>query len=231
MQEESINLKNSENLILPSSPPKAPIFIPHYMRYPTFILFLLLNLQSGLSLSAFTPLNLTLSRFYNLKTSTIVLSSTFFLIGNAISVFVVYPLNKNLGITNCVRIGLIFNFLGCGLRVLINHSFYWVLLGQFLMGFASCCVYNNQMEFNFNWFPMKSRAIFNSILTLSVYIGGGLGNSIPLFLINESQITTHFQAENEIYYYSLNMFIFVGILSLFNLIFFRGTPPTGYGYF
>ena len=229
MQDTSKNSDNQLNSYLIIPPEEKPQFIPHYMRIPTFILFLILNLQCGLSLSAYTPLDAIFSKYYNFKISTVVLSSTLFLVGNAISVFIVYPLNKNLGITNCVRIGLIFNFLGSGMRVLINHNFYWVLIGQFLMGFASCCVYNNQMEFNFNWFPEKSRAIFNSILTLSVYIGGGLGNSIPLIFINEKNITSQTQAQSQVFDYSVYMFIFIGCLSLINLLIFRGSPPSGFG--
>ena len=204
-------------------------FKNHFMGIPTFILYGLVNLQCALSISSYTPVESILSQYYDMKTSIVVLSSTLFLIGNAISVFLVYPINKNWGLTWSLRIGLIFNIIGAALRILINHSFTYVILGQFLMGVSSCFVYNNQMEFNFNWFHPRNRPIFNSILTLSVYIGGGLGNSVPLLFINVSSIGSSKEAHHEIYNYSLNMFYFVLALSLLTLIVFRGQPPMGYG--
>jgi cyanate permease len=164
-----------------------------------------------------------------MKTSTVVLSSTLFLIGNAISVFLVYPINKNLGLTWSIRIGLLFNIVGSLLRIFVNHNFNWVIFGQFLMGVSSCFVYNNQMEFNYNWFHPRNRPIFNSILTLSVYIGGGLGNSVPLIFMNTSSIGSSNEAHYEVYHYSLKMFYFVLALSVVTLLVFRGEPPTGYG--
>ena len=218
---------NIENLI--EKDPKQPKFRTHFMGIPIFILYGILNLQCALSISSFTPIEKTLVEHYDLNTSTVVLSSTLFLIGNAISVFLVYPINKNLGLSWTIRIGLIFNFVGAGLRIFIYKSFIYVLLGQFLIGISSCFVYNNQMEFNFNWFHPKNRAIFNSILTLSVYIGGGLGNSVPLFFVN-NKIDSRAEAHSQVDHYCLYMFFFIGILCLLILLIFRGQPPSGYGY-
>ena len=229
MPNSSDNLNKSLEIPIENCKSKEVKFKSHYMRIPTYIFFLLLNMQCALTLSSYTPLNNTLSRFYKLKTSTIVLSSTLFLIGNTVSLFLVYPINKNWGVSTSVRIGLFFNILGAGLRVFINKSFIFVLFGQFLLGVATSCMYNNQMEFNFNWFNPKSRAIFNSILTLSVYIGGGLGNTVPIIFVNEASLTTSTEAHSAIYEYSLKMFIFICVLSLVNLLIFRGGPPKGYG--
>lgn len=226
-QENSIPMNKNETLLTEDS--RRDPFKSHFMGIPTFILYGILNLQCALSISSFTPIEKTLVEHYELNTSTVVLSSTLFLIGNAISVFLVFPINKNLGLSWTIRIGLIFNFVGAGLRIFINQSFYFVLFGQFLMGVSSCFVYNNQMEFNFNWFHPKNRAIYNSILTLSVYIGGGLGNSVPLFFVDnklDSQEEAHLQVKNYCFY----MFLFIGVLCLLTILIFRGEPPSGYGY-
>ena len=229
MSKESPFLEN--NLENPLKKPAFPEvrFKKHFMSIPTFIIYCLLNLQNALSISSYTPIEKTLNEYYQLKTSIIVFTSSIFLIANAISGLLVYPVGKHWGITNSIRLSLLLNLIGAALRTLINHHFGWVILGQFFIGMSSCFVYNNQMEFNFNWFHPKSRAIFNAILTLSVYIGGGLGNSVPLFFINPTGIHNEAEGHRQVYHYSLYMFYFILALCIVTLIIFRGQPPAGYG--
>ena len=229
MKNKNNSIENSLNSPLNKPNFEEIRFKNHFMGIPTFILYSFLNLQCALSISAYTPIEKTLIRYYDMQTSTVVLSSTLFLIGNAISVFIVFPINKKWGLSNAIRIGVFFNLLGGALRLLINHSFSYVLIGQFFMGVSSCFVYNNQMEFNYNWFHPKKRPIYNSVLSLSVYIGGGLGNSMPLIFMNQSNIDSITEGHHAVYKYTFNMFIIIAVLSVITLIVFRGQPPIGFG--
>jgi fucose permease len=223
------NLDNDcEENLLETTPPV--IFKQHWLAFITFIFYFLLNLMAGTSLSAFTPLESVFTKYYDLKTSDIILTSTLFLIGNAISILLVYPLNKNLGVTKTVFIGLIFNLVGVVARMGVNYHFSFVIIGQLLIGISSCCFYNNQMEFCYNWFSPKLRPVFISLLTMGVYIGGGMGNSIPLMFITPSQIDNEEDARSQVFRYTYILSIFVGILCAVNFLIFRGKPPAGYGY-
>ena len=211
---------SSNSLDIPLTPktqqPKP--FKPHYMAIPTFILYCVVNIQLGLSISSFTPLESTFTQFYEMNVSTVVYTTSLFLTGNSICVLIVYPINKHWGNTITIRIGLLANIIGAALKLLINYHFSFVLLGQFISGFAACCTYNTMMEFNYNWFRPQIRPIFNSILTFSVYIGGGLGNTIPLLFFDPSHIGSKDQAYSVIFGYVYKMFLIITGLSIFTII-------------
>lgn len=204
-------------------------FIPHWRAIPTFIAFTIMNLQVAMTVSAFTPIEPMMGEFLDCKTSTVVLTSTLFLIGTAVSVFYVYPLIKHYSMQLSVQVGLVFNILGSGLRTLAYIDMNFLLIGQLVIGFATCAMYNNQMEFCYNWFDKKIRPVFIAIITVSVYIGGGIGNTIPLIWINISEIETVQQAKHALWVYNFGMFLIIAGLSLITLIIFRGKPPKGYG--
>lgn len=216
-----------EENLLESTPPV--VFKQHWLAFITFFFYFVLNLVAGTSLSAFTPLESVLTKYYDLQTSDIILTSTLFLIGNAISILLVYPLNKNFGVTKTVFIGLFFNLIGTFFRMGINYHFGFVIIGQLFIGISSCCFYNNQMEFCYNWFSPKLRPVFISLLTMGVYIGGGMGNSIPLMFITPSSIDDSDDARSQLFRYTYIMSIFISILAVVNFAIFRGNPPEGYG--
>lgn len=80
-------------------------------------------------ISAFTPIQESLSIGYSINKATVILSSSVFLIGNIFSSLFVYPVYVKIGLTWIIKISLLTAFLGCLLRVLIGESFLFVLLG------------------------------------------------------------------------------------------------------
>ena len=92
-------------------------------------------------------------------------------------------------------IGSIGTSAGLLLRVLINKSFWWVILGQTLCSVAQPFLYNAPALLTSKWFPEKERPLATMIGTMANVIGVLLGFILPSLTINPySSTNTYNQA-------------------------------------
>lgn len=113
-------------------------------------------------------------------------------------------------------------------RTGIHVMFEFVLLGQFLSGFAACFVVNILMQFCYNWFHPDSRGLYVSVAGVLNVFGGGLGNIIPLLFVDndgENAEVTHSQISR----FVMTTFGISILNLLLVLIFFKEKPPQDFG--
>ena len=166
---------------------KTVKFREHYYRYIAFFIYLIDSMYCGTFISAYTPITKPLLEAYDTTKSTIVLTSSLFLIGNICASIFVYPVTKKIGLTFTIMMASVLVALGGGIRILMNENFVYVLIGQVILGIGACFVVNTILQFCFNWFHPLNRPIYLSIISIMNIFGGGMGNTIPILFVNEEE--------------------------------------------
>ena len=75
-----------------------------------------------------------------------------------------------------IFIGCLFGIIGVSLRLFVNSSFVWVIIGQVLAGIGRPFILNCQAKISANWFTSQSRGKITQILTLILNISLVIGN-------------------------------------------------------
>ena len=78
-----------------------------------------------------------------------------------------------------IAVGSALSLLGTGLRMLVNHSFVWVVVGQVIAGIGRPFILNCQAKISANWFKAEKRATVTSLLTLVLNVSLVIGIFIP----------------------------------------------------
>ncbi len=203
-------------------------FKSHWYRYVTLIVYLINQTWFGTFNTAYTPLKKSLMIIFDLSETMIISSSSIFLVGNILPAPFVYSIIKKLGLTKSIILCNVICVLGSFSRIFIENSFYFVLLGQFLMGVGACFIVNTTIQFCYNWFHPTTRPLFLAIISFMNIVGGGLGNSVPIIFVDEKSSfnTIH----SQIHQYNFYSMVFCFGVFLLNLFFFKGKPPKGFGH-
>ena len=69
--------------------------------------------------------------------------------------------------------------IGVGLRLLVNHGFFLVILGQVIAGIGRPFILNSQTKLAANWFDAKTRGAVTQFLTLVLNLSLVVGIFIP----------------------------------------------------
>ena len=78
--------------------------------------------------------------------------------------------------TSCTIIGLL-------LRILINQSFAWVIVGAFMGGIGQPFILNSPAKIAASWFSPETRPLATAVLAMINPVGVGLGFLIPGLVI------------------------------------------------
>ena len=89
------------------------------------------------------------------------------------------------GLKLAVLIGISLTTIGLVLRIFIDQSFTWVLIGQTLMAFGQPFTYNAPAKLSTNWFSYQERAIATMIGTSANILGVTLGFLLPSLFIDD----------------------------------------------
>jgi MFS family permease len=210
------NLKREATFV---QDPKASFYFAIY-AFNQFVI--------GTMISAFTPIQESLTLAYQVNKQSVIMSSSVFLVGNVLSSLFVYPVCVKIGLTWTIRCALIAAFAGCLLRLLIGEGFFFVLLGQTLLGVSAGFQLNTTMQFCYNWFSPSRRPIYMSIVSVSNIFGGGLGALLPLLFVNskERQVDA---IKHQVMNYIFTFTILFLVLAVINLLFFKGQPEGNFG--
>lgn len=76
-------------------------------------------------------------------------------------------------------VGSILGIIGLSLRLLVNNSFAWVIVGQVLAGIGRPFILNCQGKISANWFTSVQRGKITQILTLVLNVSLIIGVIIP----------------------------------------------------
>lgn len=72
--------------------------------------------------------------------------------------------------------------IGISLRMLINESFAWVIVGQVVAGIGRPFIQNCQTKVSANWFTAETRGAVTQLLTLIFNVSLIIGILIPGFV-------------------------------------------------
>jgi FLVCR family feline leukemia virus subgroup C receptor-related protein len=78
-----------------------------------------------------------------------------------------------------IIIGSVLGIIGISLRLLVNQSFAWVIIGQLLAGIGRPFILNCQGKISANWFPSESRGKITQLLSLVLNVSLIIGVIIP----------------------------------------------------
>ena len=81
-----------------------------------------------------------------------------------------------------IAIGCLFGIIGVSLRMLVNSSFAWVIIGQVIAGIGRPFILNCQAKISANWFSAKKRGGITQLLTLVLNVSLVVGILIPGFV-------------------------------------------------
>ena len=85
-----------------------------------------------------------------------------------------------------IIVGSLLGIVGISLRLLVNTSFTWVIVGQILAGIGRPFILNCQAKISANWFTSQTRGKITQILTLILNVSLIIGNSISDFRYHNS---------------------------------------------
>lgn len=87
-----------------------------------------------------------------------------------------------------IAIGSILCLIGTGLRMLVNHSFAWVIVGQIIAGIGRPFILNCQAKISANWFTAEKRGGITQLLTLVLNVSLIVGLLIPGIVFNKYEL-------------------------------------------
>lgn len=158
-------------------------------------------------MNTFTPIVLEIQSIYDLRKFYATLPSLLFFLAQPIASVPVNYILDTYGLRVGVTIGQLLLIIGSGTRLLINHSYYFLLLGQVLTGFGAPFITYGPSKVSATWFKPKNRAPFTSLFSFLIVVSGPMGNMIGPHFVSENHKTKHAVFE-------LLLYEFIGVLFL-----------------
>jgi len=135
--------------------------------------------MTSVLLATLNPIAKYLTEIYDQSSTVVNLGGLLFVLMHPIFTFpaayVIDTYGSRIGIT----IGCILGIVGVSLRLLVNQSFAWVIVGQILAGIGRPFILNCQGKISANWFTSIQRGKITQILTLVLNVSLIIGVIIP----------------------------------------------------
>ncbi|KAL4430218.1 hypothetical protein ABPG74_014777 [Tetrahymena malaccensis] len=192
-------------------------------RWWIVVLFCFPNMMNGIEWITFSSISSQVQQAYDQTQFVVTLTSLVWMI---IYVFINFPSNYILsdkGLKIGVFTGIFFTIIGAWIRLLINQSFGWAILGQICGGIGQPFILNAPAQIAAVWFKPKQRQMATAILSLINIIGVGIGFLFPSFIVSS---TYSADTRNQIYDLMLVQAIVITACCIPSIIFFREKPPT-----
>ena len=154
-----------------------------YKLYPSRFLvvglFALIQLMSSCLLNTLTPIAADLAIIYNESSVVATLGGLLFVIMHPIFTFPATYMIDTYGTRSSIAIGCLLGIIGVSLRLFVNHSFAWIIIGQVIAGIGRPFILNCQAKISANWFSAEKRGQVTQLLTLIVNVSLIIGLVIP----------------------------------------------------
>lgn len=200
--------------------PYRYVILPIFCVYCVFI---------GLFVNPYAPISKCMNLAYGITVPQIISTMICFLIGKIISAPVSGILLERVGIKPGIYVSLLLMALGLFLRTQLELSFFFVLLGQLLLGLSAALIISGQMKLLYEWFHPAVRGYFTTIVSFAFIVGGGLGLMVILFFVKDTETSP------EVIKIGIDLFdqahlIFVLLLTIIHTLLFLSKPRRGFGY-
>ena len=131
--------------------------------------------MTSVLLSTLNPIAEYLTEIYDQEPIVVNLGALLFALMHPLFTFPAAFVIDTYGARTGIAIGCAFGILGVSLRLFVNSSFAWVIIGQVLAGIGRPFILNCQAKISANWFTSQSRGKITQILTLILNISLVIG--------------------------------------------------------
>ena len=130
---------------------------PSHTPYKWVILFLYLlsDLIPSLLVTTTTPIAPQICSIYKITPSLANLTNLVFLISAAISTVVVSKYLDEKGVSFGIKLGAFICIIGSWIRLLVDYNFYFLILGNFIIGLGAPFIINSRSKIAANWFSLE----------------------------------------------------------------------------
>ena len=177
-EKKNITISNEQN--------PSIVYKEYGYRYWICFFYAMSNIALNVVYITCSPITSDLKYYYD--TSDFMISSTslmylvFYMPANFPSNYIL----DKYGIRAGVTIGTILTLLGAWLRILVNSSFYYVILGSFLSSIGQPLIFNTPAKIAAYWFRPDNRVKATTFLSIISPIGFGIGFLIPGLSIGDT---------------------------------------------
>ncbi len=140
------------------------------------LLFALVQLMTSVLLATLNPIAEYLTEIYDQEPIVVNLGALLFALMHPIFTFPAAFVIDTYGTRTGIIVGSLFGIVGISLRLLVNDSFAWVIIGQVLAGIGRPFILNCQAKISAGWFTSQNRGKITQILTLILNISLIIGN-------------------------------------------------------
>jgi len=135
--------------------------------------------MTSVLLATLNPIAKYLTEIYDQSSTVVNLGGLLFVLMHPIFTFPAAYVIDTYGSRVGIMIGCILGIVGVSLRLLVNYSFAWVIVGQVLAGIGRPFILNCQGKISANWFTSIQRGKITQILTLVLNVSLIIGVIIP----------------------------------------------------
>jgi len=148
-------------------------------RFVIVFLFSLAQLMTSVLINTLTPIARYLEIIYDQNPLVVNSGALLFALMHPLFTFPAAFVIDTYGTRVGIGLGSALCLIGTALRLLVNHSFVWVIVGQIVAGIGRPFILNCQGKISANWFKAETRGGVTQLLTLVLNVSLIIGIFIP----------------------------------------------------
>lgn len=211
--------------------PLTDQFVVYPKRFLMVFLFALAQFMTSCLINTLTPIARFLEVIYDQDPLIVNSGALLFALMYPIFTFPASYVIDTYGTKVGIAVGSIFCIVGTALRMLVNSSFAWVIIGQVVAGVGRPFILNCQAKIGANWFQADKRAGITQLLTLVLNVSLIIGLFIPGLVFGKYDISPVDDekirvGKDKSFDLMMIEFILAIICLVPNIIFQQSKPPT-----
>ena len=198
-------------------------------RYLIVFLFCLSQFMISCLINTLTPIAKFLEKIYDQDPLVVNSGVLLFALMYPVFTFPAAYLIDTYGTRTALAVGCALGLVGSAVRMLVNESFAWVVVGQVIAGIGRPFILNCQAKISANWFSAEKRASVTQLLTLVLNVSLIIGIFIPGIVFGKYDIDQdEDKSIGRSHTFDLMFVEFIlGVICLVpNMIFQQSKPPT-----
>ncbi|XP_019867522.2 uncharacterized MFS-type transporter C09D4.1 [Aethina tumida] len=205
--------------------PKIKVYKTRWLILGIFVLFSASNALQWIQYSIITS---TITKYYNISTTWVDWTSMIYMVLYIPFIFPGSYILEKLGLRNSIIIGVVGNCVGSWIKVAsVDPSRFWVgFIGQSIVALSQVFVLSVPARLAAVWFGPSQVSSACSIGVFGNQLGIAVGFVLPTMMVNTDIDTPQDVITNDLFRMFLWVAIFITVLLLLVLIFFKDAPPT-----
>ena len=201
-------------------------FMEYNYRYLILIMHAFANIFTAITYITCSPIATDLQNIYSYSYLTVSLTSLIYM-------FTFIPINfpadyimDHLGLRIGMFFGVFFTIIGSWIRIFINESFLFVILGQFISSLGQPFIMNSPAKIAATWFNKDNRVKATTFLSIIGPVGIGAGFLIPGIVMGDEKLLSIEEKKTKIYNIMFYEALILTVLNLPTFILFKKKPRT-----